>query len=265
MGMVSAGTPGGKGGAGMTQYVTVFVIMRTRYRRDGMPVRDPEVQFWVLVTVPATDEAPFVLDGSAQGVRLLKQTHRFWESVDATVGDEVATRAWSAKLDVNDLGRLEGLPGLIQERAAELLDSPLRAAGLNDPLGDFGAETGADFLLQPVMDPVKKALHGLEIIGIVVGTLTGFHILAATCWDHLGKDMLSDFVGKLAGELRERLRPQHEATDSTTAAGSQRASEAIHQPDPTTAPNGEDATRDNDALDNPYGGPDENGPLGPAV
>lgn len=247
-GMVSAGTPNGKGGARMAQYVTVFVIMRTRYLPDGMPERHPEPRFWVLVTVPATDEAPFALDGSAQGVRFLKEARRFRESMDATVGEEVTTRIWSAEeLDVNDLGRLESLPGLIQERAAKLLDSPFSAAGLNDPLSDFGAKAGADFLLEPVMGPVKRALHGLEIIGILVGALTGHHIVAATCWDHLCKDMLSDVLAKLAGELREALtRP--EATDGP--------GEALSPPEATPPPA---------ALDRPYDGLDDNGPLEPAV
>jgi hypothetical protein len=235
----------------MAQSVTVFVIMRTRYRRDRPPGRDPEPelwepQFWVLVTVPATDEAPLTLDGSAQGVRLLKEIRRFWESIDATVGDEVATRLWSVEVDVNDLGRLESLPGLIEERAAKLLGSPLHAAGLNDPLGDFGAEAGADFLLRPVMGPVKKVLNGLEIIGILVGALTGLYILTATCWDRLSRDIVSDFLGKLAGELREALTRQG-VTD---------------RPDVATRP--PSATRPNDALGDPYDDVDDNGPAGPA-
>ena len=75
-------------------------------------------------------------------------------------------------------------------------------------------EVAAAFMLEPVLRPVTQALHGLEVVGIVIALATGQPHLSILC----AKPLLHDQVGSgLADAFERAMRPEEAASEDDAA------------------------------------------------
>jgi hypothetical protein len=59
----------------------------------------------------------------------------------------------------------------------------------------------ATLLLKPVLEPLERAVHAVEVAGIVVGLVMGLHPLAVICAKHLAHDELGSAMATGARQL----------------------------------------------------------------
>jgi hypothetical protein len=116
------------------------------------------------------------------------------------VANVSAARVVGAIWRIDDLaeGQAATLIGM-PEKLKGLVDEPLGAAagviGMPAPAAVFSGDVAGTLLLRPVMEPVENALHGLEIVGAIVGLVTGLHGLSALCLKHLVHDRITKMLG----------------------------------------------------------------------
>lgn len=145
-------------------------------------------------------------------------------AIDDVMADRVERMVW--KIDdvpEDQVADLLNLPDGLQALAVTPLDTLTRAAGLAAPVASFSSDVAATMLLKPIMEPVKSALHGLEVVGTIIGLLTGAHGLVVTCVKHLIRDelgsMLSDGFGRTIDAANEALGREPSAAAAVDPAG----------------------------------------------
>jgi hypothetical protein len=146
------------------------------------------------------------------------------EDLKQAIADVAAARVTGAAWKIDDLSegqaaRLIGMPDKLQG----LVDEPLRAAagatGMPDPVAAFSGDVTGTLLLKPVMGPVKKALHGLEIVGAIAGLVTGLHGLSALCLKHLVHDRITEILGDAFSRAISQPRARELDERPSTATG----------------------------------------------
>lgn len=91
-------------------------------------------------------------------------------------------------------GYIAALPDSLQALADQRLYGLAAGVGLPAPAAVFTSEVAGNMLLIPVMRPMEKTLHGLEVGGVVIGLLGGPHALAIICVQHLIHDEIGDLL-----------------------------------------------------------------------
>ena len=76
-------------------------------------------------------------------------------------------------------------PDTVRSLAVAPTAALLSLAGVPGPAASFGADVTTAALLKPVLGPLDGAVHAFEVVGVVVGLLTGLHPLVITCMSHL--------------------------------------------------------------------------------
>ena len=112
-------------------------------------------------------------------------------------------------------------------RADHLFDSPTFRSKLADWLNHLWngtprsrsrpsdrhsqTDVAATLVLSPVLKPVENGLHTLEVVGIVVGLVTGLHPLVIACAKHLAHD---EFGSTVATGIKQAIQsPGAQALD----------------------------------------------------
>lgn len=119
------------------------------------------------------------------------------QAIAGVAAGRVTATIW--KIDDLSEGQAAALIDM-PDKLQRLVDEPLRAAvgatGMPDPVAAVSADATGTLLLKPVMGPVKKALHRLEIVGVIAGLVTGLHGLSALCLKHLVHDRTTRMLGE---------------------------------------------------------------------
>lgn len=114
------------------------------------------------------------------------------------------------------------------------LDSLATAAGISAPVASFGADVTATMLLEPIVGPVEKSVHFLEVAGIVIGLATGLQSLVVICVKHLAHDEFGNaltgafkqFINQITGSTDARTVDEHQSVSSLpSTTGSATASQ----------------------------------------
>jgi hypothetical protein len=190
-----------------TVFVTCYVCRRKRRRRPWAGQDGYELLFFSEVRGDETAAGSPTAAGHwapAAAVRVAGQI-RAGERVsvaDILGGQAAGVIMTSVCRSENDAaGIVTGLPGIVQAQAAKLLAPQAARADIPLPAASIGADVVAAQLLGPAFRPVTKAAHALEVIGVVVGLVTGMPGLAVFCLKCLVHDELHSVLGQAVGQL----------------------------------------------------------------
>lgn len=89
-------------------------------------------------------------------------------------------------------GSAEWLRSLIERPLADVLS----AAGADGPMVTVGTGVTANFMTARLTAPFEDAARICEIVGVVVGALTGMHALVMACGKRLAHDVGHELLGK---------------------------------------------------------------------
>ena len=121
------------------------------------------------------------------------------------------------------------LPDSVKTLVQEQLDGLAQVAGVPAPVASLGADVTANLVLSPVLRPVENDLHTLEVVGIVVGLVTGLHPLAIICAKHLAHDELNSM---LATAIKQAMSsPSTETLDGMPSVAERSATEPLSHVD----------------------------------
>jgi hypothetical protein len=220
------GLPGRDEDTAVSECVTLVSCYVLRRKRSGSASDEDdtetayEYQVWIVAHVycgPHAASIPAVVAKVAEGESAAEV---LGEHLRKAVADVAADRAMAAVWRSADLTRQQALdlvadlPGMLRERAGASLGNLADAAGAPAVLATFGGELAAVFLLEPVLEPVTQALHGLEVAGIVIGLAMGQPHLSILCAKHL----LDDKVGSgLATTFERAMRPAESVGEDKAA------------------------------------------------
>jgi hypothetical protein len=129
------------------------------------------------------------------------------QAIEAVAAGRVEGMAWKID-DLSERGaaRLIGMPGRLRVLAGEPLDTLARAAGVPAPAASFSGDVASSMLLKPILAPVDSALRDLEIVGAVIGLLTGLHWLSVTCVKRLVHRELGSALTRAFDRVIRRTR-----------------------------------------------------------
>lgn len=179
---------------------TVTWYVSRRKRRGLRPGKEDEVtyQVWLVLAVcpevadtasePAVNHCLDVGTGHKAGERLK-------EAVAEVLAGRLEGVVWKTTDDLSEeqvAGLLAGLPDMVKTLALKPLDMLGDAAGLPALVVSLGADVTATLVLEPVLEPLQSTVRVLEVVGIVLGLVTGLHPLVITCVKHLAYDELGD-------------------------------------------------------------------------
>ena len=131
-----------------------------------------------------------------------------WDGLKKAAADYAGDRAANAMWSADDW---QGTDGLCIDEAAEalnqsadwlrsLLERPVGglAAGIGapGPLAEAGAGVVATFVTAPITKPMGDTAKIIEIVGVVVGFLTGLHPLVLACAKPLAHNQIAELVAK---------------------------------------------------------------------
>jgi len=182
---------------------TVAIVTRHACRRKRRGLRfgkEDEVTYQVwLVLVVCPERADTASEAAVNHCLDLGPAHKADEPLKETVAEVLAGRlegiVWKTTDDLSEgqvAGLLAGLPDMMKTLAEKPLDILGDAAGLPAPAVSFGADVAVTVVLKPVLEPLQSTVHVLEVVGIVLGLVTGMHPLVITCVKHLAYDELGD-------------------------------------------------------------------------
>ena len=162
----------------MSQRVLTYYVCR--HPPGGNPDEEDEIAYevWLVLDVclgedgaSAVPKPVLDLGRGADAAENLRQRLSeagtgmvIWKSAGDLAGEEVARL-------------IADLPGIMNALAGKPAGVPASAAV-------FGAAVPAT-LLFPLLEPVEPAVQALEVIGFVIGLVTGPHTLAIACAQHL--------------------------------------------------------------------------------
>lgn len=183
----------------MRQIAVIVTLYVSRRKRCGcVPGEKGEItdQVWLVVevrcvgeacTCPEADLAP--VPGSTEAKTFDEQLR---DAVAENAADSFEQRVW----DIDDLSGDQlasfaaNFPDLVKSMVSEPLGRIAGEVGMPVAGAAFGADVSATLLLKPVLEPLERAVHAVEVAGIVVGLVTGLHPLAVICAKHLAHDEL---------------------------------------------------------------------------
>jgi hypothetical protein len=215
------------------QAVITMTLYACRRKRGPSAGDDGEYtyEFWVVAEarpLAAVDAAAseLLIDPrlSAESARKLGDDLR--KAIVKVTADRVEQMAW--KIDDVPERQAADLIASLPESLQSLADRPLEdlavTAGMPAAAASLSADVVGAVAMRAVVEPVEKAMHGLEVAVLVLALLTGtMHSLAIICIKHLAYDklgdMMSDGFARVIGAATEALGPQPSATAAVEAAG----------------------------------------------
>jgi len=209
--------------------VTCYVIRRRRCdiaHDRGLVVRDEDeyvYEVWLVFEYrlqpdPDARELPAATVLTAQAAAGV--TKRLQEAVAEVAADRTAGMAWHAD-------RLSGaqaadfvfsLPATVETLAGAPLSAAAGQVGIPAPAVPFGTDVITAALLKPVLGPLETAVHVVEIVGTVIGLVTGLHLLVVTCVSHLAHDELSSALARAFQHILSQAEEQALEQPSAGAA-----------------------------------------------
>ena len=183
-------------------YVKVTHCAFDRERCDRLTDCQCEVTYQVWLVCQRRDEpvsAPsrVLVDPSLRADAAEKYEDRLQKAIAKVAADRTEKRIWKSAGDLSGnqaFDLITKLPDAITEQAEKLLEAPGAAVRLPPIEVSLGAETAAALVLEPVLEPIEIAVLTIEVIGVVIGTLTGPHGLAIYCIKHLAYSKLGDVL-----------------------------------------------------------------------
>jgi hypothetical protein len=174
------------------------------------PVRG-EYELWVVARVIDLDEPAPTVNVSFEDADVPALARaRLVKAVDETLADRATGLVWQGTVPVSAIDALGNLPDDLQSGLSDWADKLVNGAGIpNPPVLSIGA-VGTAVVLNPVLEPVTKAVHLVEVVGIIVGVLVGVPHLAMACAKHLLHDQikakLAEIISRTPAEIICRLR-----------------------------------------------------------
>jgi hypothetical protein len=212
----------------MSQPVRMVTCYLCRRKRRGTDPDRDEIfyQVWLHVEAHTAGEAaPLaepVLDTALNhsSAELLRE--QLIEDLSEGLADSLEDSVWKT---VDDLSGqqfadfIANLPDSMKAVLGDPVESMATSAGVALPVARLGGDVAATLVLRPILEPVEKTVHGLEVIGIVVGLVTGMHPLIIVCAKHLAHDELGSLAA--AGFEQFMKAPEtHELTKKPSVVGS---------------------------------------------
>jgi hypothetical protein len=186
--------------------VNCYVLRRRRLRRAARGLAEEKqyeyvYEMWVVSEAVSVTAATAVADSGDTTVGALMD--RLTKSVADVAAGRVEGLIWkSADLPGQQaLNLVADLPDIVRELAAKQLGGAPEAAGVAAPVAVFGSQVAAAFGLEPVLGPVEDFLHGLELVGVLIGVVTGQMHLAVLCTEHWLHDEVSSAVPAVVERL----------------------------------------------------------------
>jgi hypothetical protein len=108
-------------------------------------------------------------------------------------------RVWQTSDDLlidQTINFLIGMSDNLHEVVRNSLESLADGAGVSAPVNLVGANVIATLLTDPITEPIEDVEHGLELVGILVGLVTGIHPLVMTCAKYLIHDEISRILSE---------------------------------------------------------------------
>jgi hypothetical protein len=209
--------------------VTYYVCRRKRrYLVSGEA--DVTDELWLVAVIGPQQDADAVpqwilnsdLDtGAAQHVG-----ERLNEALAESMADRIAEMTWKIDDGLSDgqvADLVASLPDRVKTIAQGKLDSLAQVAGVPAPVALLGADVTATLVLSPVLKPVENGLHTLEIVGIVIGLVTGLHPLVIACAKHLAHD---EFGSMLTTAIKQAMKPPSAQTLADSVAADHEATQS---------------------------------------
>lgn len=151
-------------------------------------------ELWLFaVTGPlGTDVIPQrLLDGARDASAIAELRDRLKDAWAETLAGDIEETVW--KIDgPSDERQMTSLVASLPDSATTLVQDQLaglaRDTSIPAPVASLGAGVTATLVLSPVLKPAEEVLHSLEVVGIVLGLVTGLHPLVIVCAKHLAYD-----------------------------------------------------------------------------
>jgi hypothetical protein len=231
--------------------VSVTLHVSRRKRRGSFPGEKGEItdQVWLVVEMRPADEACSCSEAELNPARSATGSGTFDEQLREAVAVSLADCVEQEFWEIDDLSNdqlaslVANLPDLVKSLAAEPLARLASAAGAPAPAAAFGADVSAALLLKPVLEPLERTVHAFEVVGIVVGLVTGLHPLTVICAKHLAHDGVGSVLAAVPKRLmtpadshepRPRLATVRSFADGNGSATTPMQSQARSVPSPQT-------------------------------
>jgi hypothetical protein len=209
--------------SGCVTLVSCYVLRR---KRSGSASDEDdalaacEYQVWIISQVYCGPDAayiPAVVARAAAGDNAAEVlSERLRKAVAEAAADRTMAAVWRSAGFTRQqaLDLVADLPDTLRGRAGTAVGNLAALAGVPTPVAVFSGEVAAAFMLEPVLRPVTQALHGLEVVGIVIALATGQPHLSILC----AKPLLHDQVGSGLADVFERaMRPEEAASEDDAA------------------------------------------------
>ena len=218
--------------------VNVTLYLSRRKRRGSFPGEKGEItdQVWLVIEVRPADEA--CAGSEVNPAQLATGGETFDEQLREAVAESLADRVEEEFWEIDDFSPdqlaslVANLPDLVKSLAAEPLRTLASAVGVSAPAAAFGADVSATMLLKPLLEPLERTVHAVEVAMILVGLVTGLHPLTVICAKHLAHDEL----GSALAAAPRRLMTSAGAHEPRRRLASVRSFADGDGPDTTTMP-----------------------------
>jgi hypothetical protein len=201
--------------------VTCYVLFQRRRRRalieDETTYDETTYEVWLFFVVRAEqDEAtvpPSLLNPPLSANAAETVGEEVKKAFNETTADQLVGLVWKSDDDLSPdqiAALIADLPDRMRTLAGQPINDLVRAAGAPALVAANVAGTAATFALSPVLDPLERLLHGLEVVGVLAGLVTGHLAFAVFCAKHLAHDEL----GSVVADAFEQFPPPTFATRS---------------------------------------------------
>lgn len=170
---------------------TLTFVYRRKRRGRGLRKNKDMYQVWVLTEVITEEEARYLPESALKRGTIESLCEHLKEALAKSMADRVQQMVWKSADNLSEqqaADLIANLPDMAKMPVETLTDKLATAARVPAPVAELGSDTIATFVMRPVLEPAERALHGLEVIGIVVGLVTGLHPLAMLCVKYLAHD-----------------------------------------------------------------------------
>lgn len=216
--------------------IVTYYLCRRKRRYYVSGEADVTDELWLVVVIGPQQDADavpkWVLNPVLDAGVAEDLGERLNEALAESMADRIAEMTWKIDDGLSDgqiADLVASLPDSVKTIVQEKLDGLAQVAGVPAPVALLGADVTATLVLSPVLKPVENGLHTLEIVGIVIGLITGLHPLVIACAKHLAHD---EFGSMLATAIKQAMK----SPSSQTLADSGAADHEATQPQEPTLP-----------------------------